>query len=83
MKNITVSVDDETYREARRSAAERNVSVSALVRGFLESLKKEDAFAASLRRERELRAQVPAGFSAAAALEASREEINERSYGRD
>ena len=38
MKNITVSVDEETYRRARIVAAERNASVSALVRDYLRSL---------------------------------------------
>lgn len=35
MKNITVSIDDETYRRARVKAAEADTSVSALVRKFL------------------------------------------------
>ena len=35
MKNITVSVDDETYRQARIRAAELGTSVSAVVRRFL------------------------------------------------
>ena len=35
MKNITLSVDDETYRRARMAAAERNTSVSGLVRDYL------------------------------------------------
>ncbi len=35
MKNITVSVDDETYRRARIVAASRGTSVSAIVREFL------------------------------------------------
>ena len=38
MKNITVSVDDETYRLSRVRAAEAGTSVSALVRGFLVDL---------------------------------------------
>ena len=40
MKNITVSVDDETYRLARVRAAERGTSVSAMVREYLKSLTK-------------------------------------------
>ena len=32
VKNITVTVDDETYRRARMKAAERDTSVSALVK---------------------------------------------------
>ena len=38
MKNITVSVDEDTYRQSRIRAAELDTSVSALVRGFLERL---------------------------------------------
>lgn len=38
MRNITVSVDDETYRQARIVAAQRDTSVSALVREFLGGL---------------------------------------------
>ncbi len=35
MKNIALSVDEETYRLARIAAAERNTTVSALVRDYL------------------------------------------------
>jgi antitoxin component of RelBE/YafQ-DinJ toxin-antitoxin module len=35
MKNITVSVDDDVYRNARIKAAEADRSVSSLVRSFL------------------------------------------------
>ena len=38
MRNITVSVDEETHRLARIRAAELDMSVSALVRGYLRSL---------------------------------------------
>ena len=38
MKNITVSVDEETHRQARIRAAELGTSVSALVRGYLRDL---------------------------------------------
>jgi hypothetical protein len=38
MKNITISVDDATYLQARVFAAWQNTSVSALFRQFLESL---------------------------------------------
>lgn len=40
MKNITVSLDDASYRQARIVAAERGTSVSALVKQFLERLAK-------------------------------------------
>ena len=35
MKNITVAVDDEVYRQARIKAAEQDTSVSALVKNYL------------------------------------------------
>ena len=38
MKNITVSVDEETHRLARIRAAELDTSVSALVRDYLRDL---------------------------------------------
>lgn len=40
MKNITVSLDDATYRRARIVAAERGTSVSALVKQYLVGLGK-------------------------------------------
>ena len=41
MKNITVSVDEGTYRLARIRAAELDTSVSALVRSYLMSLVRD------------------------------------------
>ena len=38
MKNITVSVDEETYRLSCVRAARLGTSVSALVRGYMKSL---------------------------------------------
>ena len=38
MRNITVSVDEETHRQARIRAAELDTSVSSLVRQYLQSL---------------------------------------------
>jgi plasmid stability protein len=38
MRNITVSIPDDIYRRARVRAAERETSVSALVREFLQGL---------------------------------------------
>jgi hypothetical protein len=61
MKNITVSIDDETYRRARMKAAERDTSVSALVKRFLADLASEESAAERLKREeRELRARIVA-----------------------
>jgi hypothetical protein len=39
MKNITVSVADETYRAARIWAAENNTSISAAVEYMLENIR--------------------------------------------
>lgn len=41
MRNITVPVDEETYRQSRIRAAELDTSVSTLVRGFLERLVRD------------------------------------------
>ncbi len=38
MKNVTVSLDDETYRRARLKAAETGRSLSSLVREYLQDL---------------------------------------------
>ena len=42
MKKITVSVDDETHRSAKEWAAKRGMSVSALVREYLNNLPQRD-----------------------------------------
>jgi len=77
MKNITVSLDDETYRRARMIAAQRDTSVSALVKRFLIELASgETRFERLKRQERELRERVTA-FRASDQL--SREEVHTRS----
>lgn len=43
MKNITLSVDDETYRQARIQAAQQGTTVSALVRDYLNALSRRGA----------------------------------------
>jgi hypothetical protein len=59
VKNITVSVDDETYRRARMKAAEQDTSVSALVRRFLVDLAAGETETERLKRqERELRERI-------------------------
>ena len=59
MKNITVSLDDETYRRARVVAAQRDTSVSALVKRFLlELASSESEFERLKRLEREARERV-------------------------
>jgi predicted transcriptional regulator len=59
MKNITVSLDDDTYRRARMIAAQRDTSVSALVRRFLLDLASGESESERLKRkERELRERI-------------------------
>lgn len=54
MKNITVSVDDELYHEARIEAARRRKSLSALVREYLAGLRKTPAKAKKKKFDPEL-----------------------------
>jgi post-segregation antitoxin (ccd killing protein) len=76
VKNITVTVDDETYRRARLKAAERDTSVSALVKAALQKLASEESGPeAAKRRERELRDSIKS-FSAADRL--PRSTVHER-----
>ena len=77
MKNITVSVDDDTYRKARIEAARRETSVSALVRGFLNGLAEGESEVERLKRlERVVRERITT-FTASDRL--SREDVHERS----
>jgi hypothetical protein len=76
MKNITVSIDDETYRRARMKAAEQDTSVSALVKRFLLQLAAGESNVERLKREeRELRERITT-FSATDRL--PRDEVHER-----
>jgi plasmid stability protein len=78
MKNITVSLDDETYRRARIRAAERETSVSALVKNFLAGLAGE--MSDNERRklnERALR-QLIAGYGFSAGDRLPREDLHNR-----
>jgi alkylhydroperoxidase family enzyme len=76
VKNITVSVPDEVYRNARVAAAQRDTSVSAMVVAFLEQLSgRMDEFA----RLEALQHEVQAGihqFRGADRL--SREQVHDR-----
>ena len=61
MKNITISIDDETYRRARIRAAGESTSVSAVVKKFLVGFiggGKETEFQQLQREEQELRAEL-------------------------
>ena len=54
MKNITIALDDDTYRKARVAAAHRDASVSALVKKFLLSLTAEAPASRDLQRDQEV-----------------------------
>lgn len=41
MRNVTLSIDEETYRRARIRAAELDTSISSLVRDYLRELAKD------------------------------------------
>jgi hypothetical protein len=76
VKNITVSVEDETYRRARMKAAERDTSVSALVRQFLVDLTADrEEFERLKRLEQTVRERIT-DFSASDRL--SRDELYDR-----
>ena len=92
MKNITVSIDEETYRLARIRAVELDTSVSALVRDYLKSL-VEDAASDSrdaekeTERRRELMRQVFQDFEASGvglrmSENLTREELYDRTRAR-
>lgn len=51
MKNISASLDAETYRRARMIAAQRDTSVSALVRQLLHDLASGETESERLKRE--------------------------------
>jgi len=53
MKNITVAVPDDVYRNARIRAAERGTSVSALVAEYLRSLSGRQAEFSRLEAQQE------------------------------
>lgn len=79
MKNITVSVEDGLYHEARVCAAKRKTSLSALVRDYLTEIVEDESaqseFDRLKRQEREIRESIQ-NFTASDRL--NREEIHER-----
>jgi len=58
VKNLTVSLDDETYRRARIVAAERETSISSLVKKYLIELTAEGDSERLKRLEREVRIRI-------------------------
>ena len=76
MKNITVSVPDDVYRNARIQAAEQGTSVSALVAEHLRSLAERESVFERLEEQRRRVIDGITRFSASDRL--SRDEIHER-----
>lgn len=81
MKNITVSVDADLYHRARVRAAQKQSTISALVREFLLRLVQEEPEFERLRREQNeiiarIRKSHP-GFSATKRV--PRDEVHRRS----
>ena len=76
MKNITVSVPDDVYRNARVAAAQRDTSLSALVVAFLEQMSgRMDEFARLEALQREVQAGIR-DFSAGDRLD--RDQVHDR-----
>ena len=76
VKNITVSVPDDVYRNARVAAAQRDTSLSALVVAYLERLSgRMDEFARLEALQHEMQAEI-GQFRAADRL--GRDEIHDR-----
>ena len=76
MKNLTVSLPDDVYRRARIKAAERDMSVSALVRDLLVDLAGEES---DFERRKRLQDEVIASIRSFRADERlTREEVHDR-----
>jgi plasmid stability protein len=76
VKNVTLSIDEDTHRAARIVAAERGVSLSALVRDYLTGLRSEtDPRREAVFRSLEAMDEVKR-FSASNRM--AREELHER-----
>jgi len=49
MKNVTLAIEDDVLREARRIAADRATTVNAMIREFLQELTQRESRAATAR----------------------------------
>ena len=83
MKNITISIDDDLYRQARMKAAEQSTSISALFKNFLVRLTvsegAETEFQRLAREEQELFAELDAkGIGLNPAYNLTRDELHDR-----
>jgi hypothetical protein len=76
VKNLTVSIPDDVYRNARVAAAQRDTSVSALVVTYLDRLSgRMGEFNRLEALQREVQSEI-GQFSAAGRL--SRDEVHDR-----
>ena len=76
MKNITISLPDDVYRRARIRAAERDLSLSALVRQLLTELSQEEP---EFERRKRLQAEVLASIKDFRARDRlTRDEVHDR-----
>jgi hypothetical protein len=76
MKNVTVTLDEETARWARIEAAHREMSVSRLIRELLhEHMRAQATYEESRRR---YLARAPAAVKDAGASYPAREELHDR-----
>ncbi|MDR0284726.1 MAG: DUF6364 family protein [Propionibacteriaceae bacterium] len=76
MKNLTLSVTDDVYRQARVRAAETGSSVSAMVTAYLRSLSAEDTEFERLAALQRRTVATIRGFSARNRLD--REAVHDR-----
>jgi len=51
--NVTLSLDDQLVKKARKIAVERDTTMTGMIREYLERLVAEDAASGRKRRERE------------------------------
>ena len=84
MKNVTVSLDEDTYRRARLKAAERGRSLSSLVRDYLQDLGSGETREERRRKQlRELFARMDAKGTGIRASEImTRDEIYDERFRR-
>jgi plasmid stability protein len=76
VKNVTISLPDDVYRKARIKAAERDTSISAVVRDLLTEFASEES---DFDRRKRLQDEVLASIrSFRAGDRMSREEVHDR-----
>jgi predicted transcriptional regulator len=51
--NVTLSLDDELVKKVRRVAVDRDTTLTAMIREYLENVATEDATTGRKRRERQ------------------------------